>query len=98
MVQSFADRETSVQVGAWLLRAPLKTCATSELIEEHQRTWIVSQMERVDNFYDLRGTDQGLVPNWKISLASKASSPNGNKPTYLRRFEALSALPTEDVD
>jgi hypothetical protein len=98
MVQSFADRETSVQVGAWLLRAPLKTCATSELIDEQQRTWIVSQMDRIDDLYDLRGTDQGLVPNWKISLASKVSSPSGNKLPYLRRFEALSALPTEDVD
>jgi hypothetical protein len=68
---SLAYRQFALRAGAWFLRAPLNMCATYELLHIRQRTWIESQIKRLDGFHNLRGSYQGLFPSWEIDLAGK---------------------------
>jgi len=73
-VPSLADRQAALQVGAWLLLAPLNTCATYELIHMRQRILIESQIERINSFHNLQVSHQSHFPNWQINLTGKGIS------------------------
>ncbi len=67
-VPSMADRHTALQVGAWLLLAPLNTCFTCDLVDMRQKIWIASQIERITSFHNLPGSYYSCFPNWQINL------------------------------
>ena len=87
-VPSLAYRQFALRAGAWFLRAPLKMCATYQLIRMRQKIWIESQIERVNSFHNLQGSYQGLFPSWQIELTGKGMSRVAAKAPGTMPFEA----------